>query len=111
MVRGTTRVAFFRRCIALAVLGFAAAANPALAEDPVAALSRRIQQGTAQLPFDPVYGYLPALLEALHVPFESQMAVFSKTSIQLLRIAPSNPRVLYFNDSVAVGWVPGGFIE
>jgi hypothetical protein len=37
--------------------------------------------------------------------------VFSKTSIQSLRIEPSNPRVLYFNDSVVVGWVRGGFIE
>ena len=39
------------------------------------------------------------------------MAVFSKTSIQGLIIQPSNPRVLYFNDSVAVGWVRSGFIE
>jgi hypothetical protein len=80
-------------------------------EDPVAALAHRIEKGTAQLPFAPVYGFLPALLEALHVPIESQMAVFSKTSIQGMNIAPGNPRVLYFNDSVAVGWVRGGFIE
>jgi hypothetical protein len=77
----------------------------AYAEDPVAALK------SAQLPFDPTTGYLPALLKALHVPFQSQIAVFSKTSIQSLRIEPSNPRVLYFNDSVVVGWVRGGFIE
>lgn len=77
----------------------------AAAQDPVAALQ------SVQLPFDAARGYLPALLETLHVPIESQMAVFSKTSIQSLRIEPSNPRVLYFNDSVAVGWVRGGFIE
>jgi hypothetical protein len=94
------------RIFALAVLGTALA----FGEDPVAALSRRIEQG-AQLPFDRNYGYLPALLQALSVPVESQIAVFSKTSIQALRIEPSNPRVLYFNDSVAVGWVRGGFIE
>ena len=80
-------------------------------EDPVAALAHRIEQGSAQLPFDSAYGYLPALLDALHVPVESQMAVFSKTSIQGLIIQPANPRVLYFNDSVAVGWVHNGFIE
>src|SRR6202034_2949590 len=80
--------------------------------DPVAALSRRIEQGvTPPLRFEPVYGYLPSLLEALQGPIESQVAVFSKTSIQALRIEPSNPRVLYFNDSVVVGWVRGGFIE
>jgi len=103
-------VAFFRS-VALAAL--AAALVPALArgEDPVAALAHRIEQGSTQLPFDSTYGYLPALLDALHVPVESQMAVFSKTSIQGLIIEPSNPRVLYFNDSVAVGWVRGGFIE
>jgi len=100
-------VAFCRNPVAVAVLGAALA----FGEDPVAALSHRIEQGTARLRFDPAYGYLPALLEALHVPVESQIAVFSKTSIQLLRIEPSNPRVLYFNDSVAVGWVRGGFIE
>jgi hypothetical protein len=76
----------------------------AFAEDPVAALR-------SPLPFDPTYGYLPALLKALHVPAESQIAVFSKTSIQSLRIEPSNPRLLYFNDSVTVGWVRGGFLE
>ena len=99
-------MAFFRS-LALAALGAALAWG----EDPVAALSHRIEQGAAQLPFDRTYGYLPALLDALHVPVESQIAVFSKTSIQSLRIEPSNPRVLYFNDSVAVGWVRGGFIE
>ncbi|MGA2717202.1 MAG: hypothetical protein ABSG41_29330, partial [Bryobacteraceae bacterium] len=97
----------FFRSLALAALTVALVYG----EDPVAALSLRIEQGTAQLSFDRTYGYLPALLEALHVPVESQMAVFSKTSIQSLRIEPSNPRVLYFNDSVAVGWVRGGFIE
>ena len=99
------------RSVALAAL--AAALVPALAraEDPVAALAHRIEQGSAQLPFDSAYGYLPALLDALHVPVESQMAVFSKTSIQGLIIQTSNPRMLYFNDSVAVGWVRGGFIE
>jgi hypothetical protein len=77
----------------------------AWAGDPVAALK------SVQLPFDSSYGYLPALLKALHVPVESQLAVFSKTSIQSLRIEPANPRVLYFNDSTMVGWVRGGFIE
>ncbi len=77
----------------------------AWAEDPVAALK------SAQLPFEPASGYLPALLKLLHVPVESQIAVFSKTSIQSLRIEPSNPRLLYFNDSVVIGWVRGGFIE
>lgn len=80
--------------------------------DPVANLGRKLAlRPENPLAFDPVYGYLPALLKALDIPVESQMAVFSKTSIQSLRIEPSNPRVLYFNDAVVAGWVRGGFIE
>jgi hypothetical protein len=81
------------------------------AEDPVAALARRIEQGGAHLEYSAPYGYLPSLLNALHISPESQLAVFSKTSIQAMRIEPANPRVLYFNDAVSVGWVRGGFLE
>ncbi|MEO6245115.1 MAG: hypothetical protein ABIQ12_06740 [Opitutaceae bacterium] len=52
-----------------------------------------------------------ALLVALHVPVESQMLVFSKTSLQRGRIRPERPRALYFSASVYVGWVPGGLME
>jgi hypothetical protein len=81
------------------------------AHDPVAELSRKIDQGAVQLAYAPDKGYLRSLLEGLHVPLESQMVVFSKTSLQADRIGPSNPRVIYFTDSVAVAWVRGGFIE
>ena len=55
--------------------------------------------------------YLRSVLEALNVPVESQIAVFSKTSLQSPLIEPHNPRTIFFNDSVAVGWMKGGFIE
>lgn len=54
---------------------------------------------------------LRSVLDALHVPVESQIAVFSKTSLQSPLIEPNNPRTIFFNDSVAVGWMKGGFIE
>ena len=54
---------------------------------------------------------LRCVLDALHVPVESQIAVFSKTSLQAPLIGPNNPRTIFFNDSVAVGWMKGGFIE
>ncbi|MEM6365920.1 MAG: hypothetical protein AAF745_15940, partial [Planctomycetota bacterium] len=38
---------------------------------------------------------------------ESQVLVFSKTSLQRSRISPANPRAIYFNDDVYVGWVRG----
>lgn len=79
--------------------------------DAVAILNREIKAGKARLRFDSKQGYLPSVLEMLHVPIESQMAVFSKTSVQRERISPHNPRTLFFNDFAAIGWVRGGFIE
>jgi hypothetical protein len=38
----------------------------------------------------------------------SQVLVFSKTSFQAPRIGPNNPRAIYFNDTVSVGWVRTG---
>jgi hypothetical protein len=54
---------------------------------------------------------LKTLLAAVDVPVESQLLVFSKTSLQRRRISPERPRALYFSDSVYVGWVPGGVAE
>ena len=79
--------------------------------DPVANLMRDVQDGKIRLKFEGEDGYLHSLLDALHIPVESQMAVFSKNSLQTELISPRNPRMLYFNDSVAVGSVRGGFIE
>jgi hypothetical protein len=54
---------------------------------------------------------LRTLLRELNVPIESQVMVFSKTSLQRGRIRPDQPRALYFSDSIYIGWVPGGLIE
>ena len=43
------------------------------------------------------------MLDALNVGVDSQIVVFSKTSLQSRPIQPRNPRVIYFNDSVVVG--------
>lgn len=51
------------------------------------------------------------ILQELKIPESSQMLVFSKTSVQRVRISPQNPRALYFNDDCYVGWVPGGLVE
>jgi hypothetical protein len=51
------------------------------------------------------------ILHELKIPESSQMLVFSKTSVQRVRISPQNPRALYFNDDCYVGWVPGGLVE
>jgi hypothetical protein len=79
------------------------------ARDPVAELNRKIQRGQTRLKFDPANGYLRPLLEALGIPAESQMAVFSKTSFQTAGIGPHNPRSVFFSDSVAVAWLRGAW--
>lgn len=76
--------------------------------DAVTRLNERIQKGEVKLAFDDHFGYLAAVLRELHVPISSQVLVFSKTSFQAPRISPRNPRCLYYNDEVSVGWVPGG---
>lgn len=75
--------------------------------DAVARLNARLRAGGAALAFDPASGYLRAVLEALGVPVESQTLVFSQTSFQADRIHIHNPRAIYFNDTVSVGWVRG----
>lgn len=77
--------------------------------DPVAQLNERIQRGDVTLEFDEATGgYLRSILKALDVPVDSQLFVFSKTSFQARKINPQNPRALYFNDGVSVGFVRGG---
>ena len=67
----------------------------AAAEDPVARLNLPEKLDLAHL------------LEKLKIPIDSQALVFSKTSFQATRISPRNPRAIYFNDDVAVGFVRG----
>jgi hypothetical protein len=69
-----------------------------------------VQGGAVHLAFDADTGYLRATLEALKVPIESQVALFSQNSSQGELINLKNPRMLYFDDSVAVGYVRGGKI-
>jgi hypothetical protein len=80
----------------------------AATENAVARLQSRLEHGETKLAFDAKWGYLPALLKHLGVNTDSQMLVFSKTSFQAAKISPQSPRALYFNDNVAVGYVPNG---
>jgi hypothetical protein len=75
--------------------------------DRVAVLSRAIAGSNVMVPYHERSGYLLAVLEALKIPVESQLLVFSKTGIQGAVTGPENPRAIFFNDSVAVGFIPG----
>jgi hypothetical protein len=74
----------------------------------VVELNKKLQDGTVQLTFDGRSGFLQSALDALGIPVDSQMLVFSRTSLQRKLISDQNPRALFFNDRVALGWVRGG---
>src|SRR5688500_20278450 len=78
------------------------------ARDPIAGLNDRLKRGEAALERRGPSGYLQSVLEALRVPVESQMLVFSTTSFQAARLGPKDSRALCFNDTVSVGSVRGG---
>jgi hypothetical protein len=74
----------------------------------VASLNQRLQDGAARLAFEGRSGYLGSALASLEIPVESQMLVFSQTSLQARRISAANPRALFFTDRVVLGWVRDG---
>ena len=78
--------------------------------DPIGRLQSRLAAGAVSLGRTD-RDLLEALLRELNIPVESQMVVFSKTSLQRQRIRPDHPRAIYFTDDAYVGWVPGGLME
>jgi hypothetical protein len=76
--------------------------------DRVDALNRKLADGSVRLAFDATTGYLRSALTALKVPVDSQVVLFSQNSSQGDLISMKNPRALYFDDSLAVGYVRGG---
>jgi hypothetical protein len=75
--------------------------------DAVARLATDVAAGRRTLARDPRSGYLRAVLEALDVPAASQVLVFSRTALQRAHTGPANPRALFFNDRVVVGYIHG----
>src|SRR5262245_1197513 len=75
--------------------------------DRATTLSGALARGERTLARDAQTGYLRPLLDALGVPVESQLLVFSKTGVQRAHTSPHTPRALYFDQSVVVGYVPG----
>jgi hypothetical protein len=75
--------------------------------DRVTKLSESIARSARSFERDARTGHLMSVLDALGIPLESQLLVFSKTGVQRAYTGPQNPRALFFNESVAVGYVPG----
>ncbi len=79
------------------------------ANDSVAHLEKQLESGKAKLDYAPNgWGYLPVVLKQLNINIDSQVLVFSRTSIQTAHISPRTPRAIYFNDDTAVGFVQNG---
>jgi hypothetical protein len=75
-------------------------------------LNARLRDGSARLVFDEKTGYLKSVLDLLGIPVESQMLVYTRTSLQAQHITMKNPRAVYFNDSASVGYIRGaGLLE
>ena len=74
----------------------------------VEALNRKLADKSATLRFDPTSGYLTSVLDLLSIPVESQVLVYTQTSLQAQHITMANPRAIYFNDQASVGFVRGG---
>lgn len=115
-------------CSGLLLLGFAAVPSRAqqpyeetlLADHPAVGLRARTPANAVQelgrlladrrvtlRPAGDGTGYLPSLLDRLDINPDSQVLVFSRTSLQRQAISPRRPRAIYFNDEVAVAFVPG----
>jgi hypothetical protein len=71
-------------------------------------VNRKLLDGSVRLTFEGRSGYLASVVDALKLPVDSQLLLFSKASLQGRLINPSNPRALFFNDRVVLGWVRDG---
>ncbi len=68
-------------------------------------LQRQLASGELKLAWEPGFGYLRSLLKALDINADSQMLVFSRTSLQIEHIDAQIPRAIYFNDDTYLGYV------
>jgi hypothetical protein len=108
-VRAAWSVRRLAGATALGLFAFAGASisgQPA-AGDRVASLNEALARHERTLTRDPNTGFLSSVLDALGVSADSQLLVFSKTGVQRAYTGPHNPRALYFDRSVAVGYAPG----
>jgi hypothetical protein len=71
-------------------------------------LNKKLEAGTATLNFDGRSGYLQSAIDALALPVDSQLLVFSQASLQGRLVGPTNPRSIFFNDRVFLAWVRDG---
>lgn len=121
----TSRALGFARAAILACAGFAATAPAQFAvrdeyatigyadearDNPVARMQDELTSGKLHLEYRERRGYFDDLLDVLDIDPDSQMLVFSPTSLQKNLISPSRPRGLFFNDDTYLGLVQASTI-
>jgi hypothetical protein len=75
-------------------------------------LNRKLRDGSAKLVHEGQAGYLRSVLRLLDIPVESQVMVYTQTSLQAQHVTMDNPRAIYFNDAVSVAFIRGaGLLE
>jgi hypothetical protein len=84
--------------------------SQATPSDGISALQEKISSGKLNCGSND-RDIVRSLLRELHIPTESQVLVFSKTSLQRQRIGPASPRSVFFTDNCYLGWVPSGLVE
>jgi hypothetical protein len=90
----------------------AIAYSTARLNNTVEEVNKKIQAGAVPLTFEGRGGFLRSALEALQIPVDSQLLVFSGDSLQGKLISERSPRAIYFNDRVTLAWVRDGeFLE
>lgn len=80
-------------------------------QDAFSKLLERLRSGDFVLQGRDEKTQLTSLLRALDVSESSQLLAYSATSLQSGLILPSNPRAIYFNEEIYVGFVPNGKFE
>ena len=79
--------------------------------DPVAKLWERVSAGRVKLDVSSRKSWVRGVLRELNVPVESQVLVFSKSSLQNALINPQTPRSVFYNEDTYAGWAQGGMME
>lgn len=79
--------------------------------DPMSVFLNKVKSGEISLEEFEGSALVRRLLDGLSIPVESQVLVFSKTSLQRRSVHPRNPRALYFNEDIYLGWMPNGRVE
>jgi hypothetical protein len=80
-------------------------------QDPMSLLMEKIDAEEVKITEENGKPLVERLLRELKLDKDTQVLVFSKTSLQKRAVSYRNPRAIYFNESVYLGWMPNGRVE